>query len=477
MLATYRDRKDSEIYGERLIIFRRNDLANDNYFFRAKIAGVGGYIRRSCKTSNAAEAMVFARAAYEDLLVRHKGGLSIVKMTVDKFFDEWIEKKKHNFTDTRISWKRSVYERYQSLYFGKREISELNKKVVDGYWDFRLSFWHTEEGKARIEINEKRANSKSKSSRNIAKKPSFATLKAEASLINEFLRAAVDDGYLMRSIKISAQDAVPKSERELGYRDTFTEHEWRVLRVNLYNFANCKGKFANDRVHQLHLFQRKMLHAFVLLKANTGLRVGEIKQLVWGDIEIKPNSAGEELLQVSVRKEISKTRRERRAIAQTKHIISVIRSFRDLCEKTAPNDLVFFNEYKGQRDAVDLSVAFKKFLERVDYEGREGGLRYSQNGKARTLYSLRHWYAISRLKQGMDIFALATTMGTGVNQIRNHYARHISGDAFEAEATKYRSAGEATKKAASVKELLGMVESGLIDEEAAMAAFKRVVRQ
>ena len=114
---------------------------------------------------------MFARAAYEDLLVRHKGGLSIVKMTVDKFFDEWIEKKKHNFTDTRISWKRSVYERYMSLYFGKREISELNKKVVDGYWDFRLSFWHTEEGKARIEINEKRANSKSKSSHNIAKNP------------------------------------------------------------------------------------------------------------------------------------------------------------------------------------------------------------------------------------------------------------------------------------------------------------------
>ena len=90
MPVTYRDRKDSEIYGERLIIFRRNDLANDNYYFRAKIAGVGGYIRRSCKTSDASEAMVFAPAAYEDLLMRHKGGLSIVKMTVDKFF-WWVD--------------------------------------------------------------------------------------------------------------------------------------------------------------------------------------------------------------------------------------------------------------------------------------------------------------------------------------------------------------------------------------------------
>ena len=74
MSATYKDRQDSDIYGERLVIFRRNDLANDNYFFRAKITGVGGYIRRSCKTENAAEAMVFARSAYEDLLVRHRGG-------------------------------------------------------------------------------------------------------------------------------------------------------------------------------------------------------------------------------------------------------------------------------------------------------------------------------------------------------------------------------------------------------------------
>ena len=185
-----------------------------------------------------------------------------------------------------------------------------------------------------------------------------------------------------------------------------------------------------------------MLHAFVLLKANTGLRVGEIKQLVWGDIEIKPNSAGEELRQVSVRKEISKTRRERRAIAQTKHIISVIRSFRDLCEKTAPNDLVFFNEYRGQRDAVDLSVAFKKFLERVDYEGREGGLRYSQNGKARTLYSLRHWYAISRLKQGM-ILCFATTWNWR-QSTRNHY-QDTSAAMLLRRSNEHSSAGEATK--------------------------------
>ena len=180
---------------------------------------------------------------------------------------------------------------------------------------------------------------------------------------------------------------------------------------------------------------------------------------------------------VRVRGETSKVRRSRAAVAHSAHIIKVINDYKDLCEDTAGSDLVFFNIYHGVKSAVDVSVAFKKFLMRVDYEKREGGLRLSHDGKARTLYSLRHFFAISRLKQGVDVFVLATLMGTGVEQIRNHYARHISGDAFITEATKYQSKTGATNKASAIKELLTMVESGVIDEEAALAAFKRVSQQ
>jgi len=72
MSSIYKDRQYRDIYGERPVIFCRNDLANDNYFFRVKISDVGGHIRRSWDTSNAAEAMVFARSAYEGLLLRHR---------------------------------------------------------------------------------------------------------------------------------------------------------------------------------------------------------------------------------------------------------------------------------------------------------------------------------------------------------------------------------------------------------------------
>lgn len=474
---TYRDRQDSKIFGSRLIIFRRKGVESGYFSFRAKISGVAGYIRKSCGTSDAAQAMVFAEGAYEDLLVRHKGGFSLRELTVDKFFNDWLERKKHNFTASRAKWKKSVYERYVSGYFGKKNISELNKRFCDGYWEYRLNFWNTEVGRKRIEVNDKRIGAKSKSSRNVAKKASFATLRAEASLINEFLRAATDDGHLARTIKISAQDAIAKNERGDGYRDTFTEHEYQVLTSNLFNYAMCRGKFADKRLHSLHKFQRLMMRAFVLLASSTGARVGELKQLVWGDLDIQTDDSGKDVLLISIRGETSKTRRGRKAVAHSSHIISVMDEYKSASKYTAADDLVFYREQQdGSLSTVDMSVSFKNFLRRCEYEQRKEGLRFSKDGKARTLYSLRHFYAISRLRQNVDVFRLATAMGTGVAQIRNHYGRHISGEAFIKELTKYESkTGEKTKSTA-VRQLVDMVESGLLNEEMALEALKKVAQ-
>ena len=65
-------------------------------------------------------------------------------------------------------------------------------------------------------------------------------------------------------------------------------------------------------------------------------------------------------------------------------------------------------------------------------------------------------------------------MGTGVTQIRNHYGRHISGDAFINELTKNESKTGHKAKGAAVRKLVDMVESGVLDEELAMEAFRRV---
>ena len=474
MAGQYQDRHDSKIYGARLIIHRRVDLDNDNFYFRAKVSGHTGYIRRSCQTDDPARAMLIAERAYEDLLVRAKGGFALKAVTVDAFFVDWIETTKHRLTGTRYNWKKSVYARYLAGHFGRKNISDLTKKDADGYWHYRLNFWNSDAGQKRIANNKERAGAKTFSSHNVAKAPSFATLKAEASLINEMLRAAVDAGHLQRSIKISAQDAMAKSERSDGFRDTFTDDEWRVLTVHLYNYAHCRGQYAGKRVTVYHQLQRRMLHVFVLLASSTGMRVGELKQLRWCDIDTRHMEDGQKRLVVSVRGETSKVRRGRAAVAHSDHIIGVLDDYKAISGRTAGDDLIFYSERDGGVTDIDLSTAFKNFLKGIACEGRAEGLRTSADGKARTLYSLRHFYAIQRLKQGVDVYRLAENMGTCVTQIRNHYGRHVSGDAFIQELTKYRSKSADRKKQAAVKSLVDMLEAGVIDEEAALQALRNV---
>jgi integrase len=179
---------------------------------------------------------------------------------------------------------------------------------------------------------------------------------------------------------------------------------------------------------------------------------------------------------VSVRGKTSKVRRGRTAVAHSDNIIGVLNEYKEASQHTNDNDLVFYSAREPDEETrpVDLSTNFKTFLKRCPFENREEGLRLSVDGKARTLYSLRHFFAIQRLQQNVNIYGLATSMGTGVTQIRNHYGRHISGDAFINELTKNESKTGHKAKGAAVRKLVDMVESGVLDEELAMEAFRRV---
>jgi integrase len=67
-----------------------------------------------------------------------------------------------------------------------------------------------------------------------------------------------------------------------------------------------------------------MLHVFLLLASSTGMRVGELKQLRWGDLETRIMDDGQKRLVVSVRAETSMVRRGRTAVAHSDHIIGVL---------------------------------------------------------------------------------------------------------------------------------------------------------
>lgn len=65
------------------------------------------------------------------LLVRAKGGFSLKAVTIDAFFEGWIEATKHRLKETRYKLKKIVYARYVSGYFGKKSMSDLMKKDAE----------------------------------------------------------------------------------------------------------------------------------------------------------------------------------------------------------------------------------------------------------------------------------------------------------------------------------------------------------
>tara|TARA_B100000315_G_C14457945_1_gene532334 strand:- start:360 stop:1031 length:672 start_codon:yes stop_codon:yes gene_type:complete len=219
-----------------------------------------------------------------------------------------------------------------------------------------------------------------------------------------------------------------------------------------------------------------MLHAFVLFLSSTGLRVGEAKQLTWGDLRWdKKNSDGELSLLVRVRAETTKVNKEREAVSHSSHILGVMRNWRELSQFKGDSDLIFYSAAKTHEGCfeVDMSANFKAFLKSVPYTNREGGLLKGEKGKNRTFYALRHLYATYRLKKGVDYMALSTVMGTSPTQLRNHYS-HISGSDIIDAVTKGAPGSKQNAKKAAVESVLNMMVSGVWDEDKTLEELRRL---
>jgi len=106
---TYHSKRiQHDIYGAKVIIHKRSDVGGDNWWLRLKIDGVKGYIRRSCKTDNAALAMPKATEDYENYKLRKQNNLSLENYTVAQYFERWIEGSTK--TETRRKWISGVWQ-------------------------------------------------------------------------------------------------------------------------------------------------------------------------------------------------------------------------------------------------------------------------------------------------------------------------------------------------------------------------------
>lgn len=161
----------------------------------------------------------------------------------------------------------------------------------------------------------------------------------------------------------------------------------------------------------------------MLFVAGTGIRPGtETRFMKWEDISFFKDQDGEEKAQIRIRQHTKKG--VQRNVISMPNVVGWLREWRKISRYNGDQDLVWYGQSKKddkQTPATDPNKSFQAFLKTVEYKDRKDGLLYDGDGRRRSMYSLRHFYATQRVLNGVEYETLRKNMGTGIMQLQKHY--------------------------------------------------------
>lgn len=387
----YRDYRDVRDDG-RIVLYRRADVKGDYWSVRLKVPGSNGYVVRSAKTADDFEARRFAEDLYFQLEGRSRRGEAINSPTFKRVYEEWkaslsaeqVRSPQYTQSNLRLMELRTL------PYFSKVPIESIDDAAISKYLDWRIN--------------------------KLGKIPALSTLRNERTVINNFFRFAKRRGYL-REVPILR---LPTGK--VVSRPDIPDKDWRKL----YTYLRTYVKKAQDsRRHR----ERFYLQHYILILANSGIRVGEARHLRWRDISSTKTLTGEKRLVFTVRGKTGE--REVVCNERVETYVDRLRQFRSTeVKRISPDERVFCHR---NGDAIgSFKKGFQQALE-------SAGVLYGSDGKRRVPYSLRHTYATMRISEGVSIYQLAANMGTSVEMIENFYGKKRMRDPKMAtEVTKFR---------------------------------------
>jgi integrase len=281
----------------------------------------------------------------------------------------------------------------------------------------------------------------------------FGTTKNECTTINAMWKWGYNEGFTHFK-KFDFKKIVIKNT-DIGRRDTFTDKEYDKLVRFMRNWTSVKqcnsyakvrdkgGKWSKGelRFDEKLQLERQMVRDYILISANTGLRVGEARQLTWGDVErIEEHiidEATEEkqlLVKLKVRWETSKVRlpreflsrggeyfvrlRERQQFTEPHHLVFSMNGKSTLREKWSKH-WISLMEGAGIKDWKKELLKDENGNWILDDEG------YPQTiGRNLTYYSLRHYQISSRVKSNVPLIDISKQVGTSVGHIEKTYLHY-----------------------------------------------------
>ncbi|MCC1494674.1 site-specific integrase [Cognatishimia sp. F0-27] len=245
----------------------------------------------------------------------------------------------------------------------------------------------------------------------LGRRAAHSTINTHNSALNRVLDEAEMRGWITSSIRPS----LVNKGKSADSRGSFTDEEYKFIYTKMRTwYKNAHRQDTRET--------REVLRNYILFLANTGVRHGtEALNLKWKNVSWFEKD-GERYLSIYVSGKTGG--RELIARDNTRDYLDRQRELNaDLTNMTFDevlvakvDDHVFKTRSGSVVTLYNLARSFKAFLREFDMET-------GSDGKVRTLYSFRHFYATQGLSKGFSTHILSKQMGNSTQMLDRFYSK------------------------------------------------------
>jgi integrase len=342
------------------------------------------YLVKSLKTKDRERSIELAKKIYRETHHKLLEGEPVFDKTLGELVELYLNEKKetirygetgggrgkHGITEGRYTTIKTQTTRHLLGFIkGSTKLGTLNKLTFENkYYKYR-----------------KRKNPE----------VTTTTIINERVTINNVLEYGVKRGLLKPTqLPYWEKLSKPKSNSEC-----FTREQWK----DVYTFLRGWVDNEEDLIEKIN---KEFVRHFILIACNTGLRVGEMRFMKWGNVTT--SKEGRDYISV-IDVKISKTGERKGVIGRKGQYFNRLKK---ISNHTKRNDWIFVDNRTGKQ--LGKTTLYRLWKEILKGTGLDKFGSY-------TYYTLRHTYCTQRLLNGTDVFLLSKNMGTSVQHIENTY--------------------------------------------------------
>lgn len=366
------------------IIHRRGEV----WHFRMWLTREQKYVRKSLQTTNADVATDRAKKLYLSLFAEQEAGKTYYSLTVEQGVERYLKNREGDvaaklIVPQRLVTIRSHLQHWQDFIGRTTKLRDLTKDSCEDYFAHRTT--------------------------KSALRGKQITIENEQSTINACMKYLFKQG--LTHVAAFEFRKLPKIDRKNDdvRRATFSNDEYDAVVRYMRDYTARRKHKLDEATYRLRMLMRH----WVLVAANSGMRVGEQRQLRWSDVDIETHEIEgikHVLARIRIRQEITKVRLSRRLLCRGGNYFQ---RWRLIQQPTSKDDLVFSIDGKEEFSKRTFNAHFHKI---VDGAG-------IKDAKQRGIvpYSLRHFMITQRVLSGLSYSDVAEMCGTSSTQVENTY--------------------------------------------------------